>query len=188
MRSPRQCCDINTFRGHSRVTGYFGCAVWQPKREVNVGTVWRSAMTYHAALVATIGRRYEPQASDTCNTPNSVPLQHFTDIDDLVTHLPHGCRLIGVELSERAESLTGFQHPAQALYLLGAEDHGLPAHVLNRCHKIVQIPTPAAWSMNVAAAATVVFHDRHTKTLTRQPDTLLRLRVHVKKQTVECDQ
>ncbi|WP_433703623.1 RNA methyltransferase [Prescottella equi] len=142
------------------MSGYFGVAVWHPKFEVNVGTLWRSAMTYDAAFLATIGRRYEPQASDTCKAPLSLPLHHYADIDDLITHLPKSCPVVGVELSERAIPLTEFAHPVRALYLLGAEDHGLPAAVLERCHHVVQIPTPAAWSLNVSVAGSLVMHDR----------------------------
>jgi tRNA G18 (ribose-2'-O)-methylase SpoU len=60
--------------------------------------------------------------------------------------------------------LTRFRHPARALYLLGAEDHGLPPEVLERCHYVVQIPTPAPWSLNVSVAGSLVMHDRYLKT------------------------
>jgi tRNA G18 (ribose-2'-O)-methylase SpoU len=143
--------------------GYFGVAVWHPKHEVNVGTLWRSAHTYGAAMLATVGRRYSPQASDTCKAPNKIPLQHFSDIEDLVAHLPHGCPLVGIELDDRAEALTTFEHPRRALYLLGAEDHGLPDGVLKRCHYVVQIPSPAAGSLNVSVAGSLVLHDRYVK-------------------------
>lgn len=143
--------------------GYYGIAVWHPKFEVNVGTLWRSALTYDAAFLATIGSRYRPQASDTCKAHNAVPLHHYTDIDDLIAHLPNGCPLVGVELDERAESLTAFTHPDRALYLLGAEDHGLPAAVLDRCHYVIQIPSPATWSLNVAVAGSLTMFDRYTK-------------------------
>ncbi len=143
--------------------GYYGVAVWHPKHEVNVGTLWRSAFTYDAAMVATVGTRYNRQASDTCKTYNSIPLHHFSDLDDLVAHLPHGCPLIGVELDDRAEPLDSFRHPDRALYLLGAEDHGLPDVVLDRCHNVIQIPTPQVWSLNVAIAGSLVMHDRFRK-------------------------
>lgn len=143
--------------------GYFGVAVWHPKHEVNVGTLWRSATAYQASFVATIGRRYTHQASDTCKTPHHRPLMAYDDMDDLIGHLPHGCPIVGVELSDRAESLTRFRHPANALYLLGAEDHGLPEKVLDRCHYVVQIPSPVDWSLNVSVAGSLVMHDRWVK-------------------------
>ncbi|WP_027500429.1 RNA methyltransferase [Rhodococcus sp. UNC363MFTsu5.1] len=145
------------------MTGFFGVAVYHPKHEVNVGTLWRSAFTYNASLLATIGARYEPQASDTCKTPLSVPLHHYDDIDDLIRHVPHRCPIVGVELDARAVPLTDFVHPDRAMYLLGAEDHGLPERVLDLCHYVVQIPTPADWSLNVSVAGSILMHDRVAK-------------------------
>ncbi|WP_063023910.1 RNA methyltransferase [Nocardia niwae] len=145
--------------------GYAGIAVYHPKFEVNVGTLWRSAHTYGAAMLATVGRRYKPQASDTCKAPNAIPLHHYSDIDDLIAHLPHSCPLVGVELDDRAVSLTEYRHPPRALYLLGAEDHGLPDTVLARCHEVIQIPSPAPWSLNVSVAGSAVLLDRYVKSL-----------------------
>lgn len=140
--------------------GYYGIAVYHPRVEANVGTLLRTALTMDAAFVATVGRRYRHQASDTCKTPGSIPLHHYSDVDDLIDHLPHGCPLIGVELHERAVPLDQFTHPDRALYLLGAEDHGLPEAVLERCHQVVQIPTPRTWSLNVSVAGALLMWDR----------------------------
>jgi len=142
---------------------YFGVAVYRPKHENNIGTLWRSALTYGAGFIATVGTRYSHQSSDTCKTPHEVPLHHYVDMDDLRTHLPHGCPIVGVELDSRAVALPKFAHPRQALYLMGAEDHGLPVAVLDRCHHVVQIPTPAQWSLNVAVAGSLVMADRFAK-------------------------
>jgi tRNA G18 (ribose-2'-O)-methylase SpoU len=151
------------------MTGYFGVAVWHPKTEANIGTLWRHASLYGAAFVGTVGRRYVQQASDTTKVDRRIPLIHYADIDDLVRHMPRGCPIIGVELDPRAKLLDeSFNHDDRALYLLGAEDHGLPPDVLDRCHRIVQIPSPQPWSMNVAVAGTLVMHDRYAKSLQRQ--------------------
>ena len=148
------------------MSGYFAVGVLNPKTEANIGTLWRSAHLYGAAMIATVGRRrYERQSSDTTATPNSTPLMKFTDVDDLLTHLPYGCELIGVELDPRAKPLHNFTHPRRGFYLLGAEDHGIPLSVLDKCHRVVQIPTVKPYSMNVAAAGTVLLADRHMKSL-----------------------
>lgn len=152
-----------TRRSGRRTRGYFGIAVYRPKTQTNVGTLWRSAVLYDAAFVATVERRYKYQPSDTIHATNHVPLNHYDDIDDLIKHLPHGCPLIGVELDARSKPLPSFTHPPRALYLLGAEDAGIPGHVLDRCHQVVQIPGEREWSMNVAAAGTVVMYDRFAK-------------------------
>lgn len=145
--------------------GYFGIAVYHPKHEVNVGTLWRSAYTYGASFIATIGKRYERQAADTCNSPDVIPLHHYDSVAELIDRLPHGCPLVGVELDQRSVALNSFGHPPRALYLLGAEDHGLPDAVLNLCHYVVQIPTPQPWSLNLAVAGSLVMADRYTKAI-----------------------
>ena len=141
--------------------GYFGVAIYRPKHDTNVGSLWRTAVAYGAAFMATIGRRYVHQASDTGNARMHTPLHHYTDIDDLIAHLPHSCPLVGVELDPRAVPLDRFAHPLRALYLLGAEDHGLPQQVIDRCHHLVTIPAAVAWSLNVSVAGGIVAAHRH---------------------------
>lgn len=141
--------------------GYYGVVCFRPKHEVNVGTLWRQAFLYDAAFIGTIGRRYEKQASDTPNTAMRIPMFNWQTIDDLKAHLPYGCPLIGVELDERAVPLNKFWHPHNAVYLMGAEDHGLPKSVLDQCHKVIQIPAPKEWSMNVSVAGSLVLYDRY---------------------------
>jgi tRNA G18 (ribose-2'-O)-methylase SpoU len=152
-----------------RARGFFGVGVYHPKREVNVGGLWRTAALYEASFVFTVGRRYDRQASDTSNTALHVPLIHFDDVDSLQRHLPHGAPLVGVEMDPRARSLDGYSHPERAVYLLGAEDHGLPQQVIDRCHVLVRIDYPGSASMNVASAGTLVMHDRHRKQQARVP-------------------
>jgi tRNA G18 (ribose-2'-O)-methylase SpoU len=146
-------------------TGYFAIGIYHPKAEVNVGSLWRSAMLFDAAFVFTVGRRYRKQASDTPRTPMKIPLMHFADIADLYEHLPHSCRFVGVELASGARPLTGFIHPIRAVYLLGSEDHGLPKAILERCHCLVQIETKQPESMNVSCAGSILLHHRHVQEL-----------------------
>jgi tRNA G18 (ribose-2'-O)-methylase SpoU len=148
--------------------GYIGIGIVNGKTEANIGSLWRAASLYEASFIFTVGRRYKKQSSDTPNTPAHTPLFEFSDMDDLLGHLPYGCPLVGVELDPRATTLDQFTHPLRACYLLGAEDHGLPVHILDRCHQIVQIDTPVSASMNVACAGSLVLHHRHTTTRVRQ--------------------
>jgi tRNA G18 (ribose-2'-O)-methylase SpoU len=140
--------------------GYFGVAIYRPKTELNVGSLWRTADLYGAAFLGTVGRRYARQASDTLSSPQHTPLVHYGDLDDLLEHLPHSCPLVGVELDPRAIPLDELVHPERALYLLGAEDDGLPPSVVDRCHHVVSVPCPTPRSMNVACAGSVVIADR----------------------------
>lgn len=141
--------------------GFFAIGVWHPKTEENIGTLWRHANLYGAAFVFTIGRRYRRQPSDTAATPMHIPLFHFESVDDLHAHLPQGAPLIGIELHPRSRALSLYGHPPSAVYLLGAEDHGLSDDVVSRCHSLVQIESPGPRSMNVAVAGSIVMWHRY---------------------------
>jgi tRNA G18 (ribose-2'-O)-methylase SpoU len=154
---------VTSRRDARRSAGYFGVAIWHPKTEANVGTLWRSSWLYGAAYIATIGRRYQHQAGDTVGTPSQIPLMHFDDLDDMLRHQPWSCPLVGIELDDSAVELPRFQHPRRATYLLGAEDHGLPRPILEQCHSTVSIPAAKPWSMNVSVAGSIVMYDRWVK-------------------------
>lgn len=142
--------------------GYCAIGIEHTKTAANVGSLWRAAHLFGAAYVFTIGRRYSRQASDTMKTWRSIPLFHFDSFEDMRAHVPFDCRIVGVELDDRAHHLAGYVHPERCVYVLGAEDHGLTKETLARCHDIVQLPGEA--SMNVANAGAVVLYDRHAKT------------------------
>lgn len=148
--------------------GFFAVGVYHPKTEVNIGTLMRTAYLYDAAFVFTVGHRYKPQASDTPNTTRHIPLFNFATVDDLIAHLPDAAPLIGVELDPRAVSLHEYAHPPRGVYLLGAEDAGLPQHVIDRCHDLVVIDSVQPQSMNVSVAGSLVIYDRHVKQLARR--------------------
>lgn len=141
---------------------YFGIGIEHCKTSANLGTLWRSADLLGADFIFTVGRRYRKQVSDTMQSWRNISLWHFDTVDDLYSHLPYSCQLIGIELDERAIPIKQFDHPGRAIYLLGAEDHGLKKDTLARCHTIIQLP--GRQSMNVAAAGTIVMYDRWTKT------------------------
>lgn len=141
--------------------GYFGIAAWHTKTEVNIGTLMRSAHIFGAAFVATVGKRYERQGSNTTKMERHIPLLHFADAEDLLKHVPYDCQPVGIELVDWARSLPGFTHPRRALYILGPEDGSLPESILSRCAAVVQIP--GTFCLNLAVAGSVVMYDRIAK-------------------------
>jgi len=147
--------------------GYFAIGIYHGKTEVNIGTLWRTARLYDAAFVFTVGKRYKMQASDTPKTRQHTPLFHFDTVSDLKKHLPWGAPLIGVELDPRAVSLPAFTHPERAVYMLGAEDHGLPTAAIDECHHLVTIPSILPQSMNVSVAGSLMIYDRFIKQTSR---------------------
>lgn len=142
--------------------GYFGIGVYLPKTEENIGTLWRHARLYGADFIFTIGRRYRKQASDTSNTQLHIPLYHYEDYTDFENHLPTNCPVVCVELAEGSQSLPDVNHPERAVYLLGAEDRGIPEEIL-KGKQVIQIPSIEPQSMNVAVSGTLVMYDRLVK-------------------------
>jgi tRNA G18 (ribose-2'-O)-methylase SpoU len=139
--------------------GYFGIGIEGASKAVNVGTLFRTAHAFGAAFVFTLRTHYnrrEGAASDTSDTPRSVPTYHFADLPTF--RLPLGCRLVGIEITDDAIELPSFRHPRQAAYILGAEREGLSADVQSLCDYVVRIPT--RFSVNLGVAGALVMYDR----------------------------
>jgi len=141
--------------------GYFGIGIFHGKNEQNIGTLWRSANIFGADFIFTIGRRYAKQSSDTMKTPRHIPLFNFADWDDFMAHIPYDCPVIAVELDDDSVPIKHFVHPQRCIYLLGAEDSGIPKSVLNHCQDIIQLPGDVC--MNVSVAGSIVMYDRVNK-------------------------
>ena len=138
--------------------GYYGIGIYNGKVAANIGTLWRSAGILGADFIFTIGKRYQKQCSDTQKTPRHIPLYHYDDYEDFFKHIPYGCPVIAVELDEDAVPLEDFSHPERCIYLLGAEDGGIPKDILNRCKETVQLR--GKYCYNVAVAGSIVMYDR----------------------------
>ena len=141
--------------------GYFGIGIFYGKTEANIGTLWRSASILGADFIFTIGRRYKHQCSDTMKTPRHIPLYNYKDYGDFFAHIPYSCPVVAVELSDNSIPLEKYVHPERCIYLLGAEDHGLPENILSRCRETVQLI--GDYCMNVATAGSIVMYDRAVK-------------------------
>lgn len=140
--------------------GYFGIGVYQPKNSVNIGTLWRSAHNFGAAFIFTVGARYKRQPGDTTAAWKTIPLFEYTSMEDCLER-PRDCFIVAVEQCDGAGDLRNFAHPDRVMYLLGAEDRGVPSDVLKQCQRIVQIDTPMC--LNVAVAGSIVMYDRAAK-------------------------
>lgn len=120
--------------------GYFEIGIFQGKTEQNVGTLWRSAYQLGAG---------------------GIPLRQFQDIETFLDSLPIDCPVIGVEMG--GIPLSKFSHPERAIYLLGAEDHGLADKAKEHCNSIVSLESVRTESYNVAVAGSIVMYDRFAK-------------------------
>lgn len=90
-----------------------------------------------------------------------IPLFHYESFEDFQKQRPLSNILIGVEIGGLL--LKRFSHPKQAIYLLGAEDHGLPEKIKEKCNQLISLPSIRTPSFNVAVAGSIVMYDRITK-------------------------
>ncbi len=141
--------------------GYFGIGIYNGKTASNIGTLWRSAAILGADFIFTIGKRYQKQCSDTMKTPRHIPLYHYEDGEDFFKHVPYDCPVVAIELAEKSIPLEKYHHRERCIYLLGAEDHGIPPKILDRCVDTVQLL--GDYCMNVATAGSIVMYDRAVK-------------------------
>lgn len=145
----------------SRV-GYFGIGIVNGKCEANIGTLWRSANIFGAQFIFTIGKRYpKRQQTDTMQTPKHIPLFEYETWEDFKKNVPRDCEVIAVELDKKSKPLYKANHPERAIYLLGAEDKGIPSEILMECKRIIQLP--GDFCLNVSVAGSIVMYDRITK-------------------------
>jgi tRNA G18 (ribose-2'-O)-methylase SpoU len=139
--------------------GYFGIGVEGISKPMNLGSLLRSAHAFGASFTFTIGATFDAAAAaqaDTSAAVASLPFHSYPDLGAL--HLPHGCRLVGIELMEEAVELPSFTHPLQAAYVLGAERASLSPELVARCDFVVKIPT--RFCVNLAIAGALVMYDR----------------------------
>jgi tRNA(Leu) C34 or U34 (ribose-2'-O)-methylase TrmL len=145
--------------------GYFGIGIYCPKFPQNVGTLWRSAHQMGASFLYTVGSR-NPWATtaDTIKAWRSVPAWRYGAWADFMAAAPFQAKLVAVEFGHvNGIALSAFEHPERAIYLLGAEDHGLPDHVVRACHCCVYIESEREESFNVAVAGSILMYDRLVK-------------------------
>ncbi len=141
--------------------GYFGIGIYKPKTEMNVGTLWRSAFNMGANFIFVIGARYKKQASDTVKAFMHIPFYEYVSWEDFKQHTPYNCQTVCIELDDRAKDLKNYVHPERAVYVLGAEDNGIPKEYL-KGNQIVQI-NDCKYCLNVAVAGSIILYDRIIK-------------------------
>ncbi|MDR0683271.1 MAG: RNA methyltransferase [Dysgonamonadaceae bacterium] len=160
MRTATQNCSVEKTPS-LLPKGYYGIGIFRGKTVENLGTLWRSANLFHASFIFTIGGRYKEQASDTSLAFRHIPLYNYVTFENFYQHMPYDCPLVGIEIDENSEDIQVFNHPKRCIYLLGAEDGGLPKEIMAQCHKLVRLP--GRFSLNVAVAGSLVMYDRIMK-------------------------
>ena len=138
--------------------GFFEIGIYHNKTPSNLGTLWRSAYQLGASGIFVIGKRYPKQGSDTIKAYRHIPLREYEDFDHFQNSRPYDCVLIGIEIGKNI--LEEFSHPQRAIYLLGAEDNGLPENVLQKCQTTIGLSAINTLSYNVSVAGSIVMYHR----------------------------
>ena len=137
---------------------FFEIGIYHSKSSENIGTLWRSAYQLGASGIFTVGQRYKHQSSDTLKTYGHIPLRCYLSWEEFCAARPMETQLIAIEIG--GKPLSSFVHPQQAIYLLGAEDHGLPKNILQACQHVIELESARTPSYNVAVAGSLVMYQR----------------------------
>ena len=157
-----------TPNGDLPVSGYFGIGVLNSKNQANVGTLWRSAFQLGAQFMFTIGTRYRHAPTDTVRAVQRIPLFECDDWTDFAAFAPRGAKWVAIEMG--GTPLEEYEHPLNAVYILGSEDSGLPKSVFRACHDVVSLRAENYASFNVAIAGSLIMYDRQTKERARRAE------------------
>lgn len=140
--------------------GFFGIAIYNPKTNINVGTLIRSARCFDASFVCSIGTRLDVRNSSLKNERH-IPLFHYPDLESFRKSIPINTVLVCIEISENAKSLHDFEPPERIIYLLGPEDGSIPKDFMSheQVKHILYIPTKYCINLAVAGSITMYHHN-----------------------------
>lgn len=137
----------------------FGIGIYEPKKEVNVGTLTRSAFIMGADFFFTIGGSFSTR-NDTTHSDRHMPYLKFATFEE-ARRILWQYKFVAVE--QGGEDLATFTHPKRAAYLMGSEVTGLPAELVEASDTYIEIGTARPFSLNVAQTGGIVLYDRVAK-------------------------
>lgn len=128
-----------------------------PKYARSIEEALRAATNYNFGQVLIIGGRYKGEEINHHKYPDVLLMESFS----MLPTFNSSTTLIGVERTKDAAPLPSMVHPESVVYVFGPEDGDLSPEIQNRCHEIVQIPTPMC--LQIQCAINVVLYDRAIK-------------------------
>ena len=136
-----------------------------PKYAHNVGMVVRLASCYGLKQVWFTGERVSLDISYRKRLPREERMKGYSDVEIINCDYPfeqfEGVVPVAVEVRKNSESLHGFEHPPNAVYVFGPEDGSMAKPHIGHCHRFVVIPTRHC--LNLATAVATVLWDRQYK-------------------------
>lgn len=140
--------------------------MYDPRFPHNVGAAVRAASCFDVHQVWITGKRTAEQVWKAKRIPREERMKGFNDVELILDdrpfdHFPRGTTPVAIELLPNAQSLLGFEHPENPVYVFGPEDGSVPAQVRGLCHHRVFIPTRHC--VNLSSAVYLVLYDRAMK-------------------------
>ena len=128
--------------------------------DFNIGTIVRTANAMGAERVYYCGKRKWDRRG-AVGTHNYTTVEHLIDLDHVAAAANnHNYTMVGLEATEGARSLYGFEWPKKPLIIVGEEGRGLSDEMLDKCEYIVEIPQyGSVRSLNAATAAGIAMYD-----------------------------
>lgn len=141
---------------------FVGLAVYNPKGDWNVATLYRTAATLgNVNFLATIGEPYYEHKADTLKSRRYVPSFNFKDFRDFLDHMPAYCQMVAVEQHPKAKNILKWKPPQRVIYVLGGETDGIPERVLKSFQKKVYIPSKLNLSLNLGVAGSIILWNHY---------------------------
>ncbi|CAK9046142.1 unnamed protein product [Durusdinium trenchii] len=134
--------------------------IFNVSKKQNFGTLLRSACAFGVTEVLVVGAKKIATFGNQ-GTVAHANVRHFETLQAAKAELSsRGARICGIEIDERAESVTKHPFTGSTAFMLGNEGEGMSAAQRAACDFFVYIPqhTGATASLNVAIAGSIVLH------------------------------
>lgn len=141
--------------------GHFGIGTYNGAYRKNFGCVVRSARSFGADYVVTIGNDYREGQPSAVGHDKHIPRFHYEDERIFKRHTPENTHVVLVDYDESAAPLPRFAHPERAVYLLGSEGDGFDGMDTDIADSRVYVPTN--YCLNQADSGSIVLYDRMAK-------------------------
>ena len=137
-----------------------GVVLINPKFSHNVGATIRACSCFGVESLVWTGSRID--VSTYGRLPREERMKGYKSVqfvnDQRPLELFENLTPVCVEVYEHSEPLTTFDHPENAVYVLGPEDGKVPQVIRRLCYRFVHIP--ARFCLNLSAAVNVVLAHR----------------------------
>lgn len=138
----------------------------------NVGSAFRTSdaagvdkiyLTGYSPLpIDRFGRKRSDVAKVALGAEESIPWEHYDNIEDLIEVLKdEGVHITAVEQSKNSIGYKEFENKEQTAFIFGNEVDGIPESVLKQCDSVVEIPMKGEKeSLNVSVAVGVILFSK----------------------------